>query len=204
MAERKSPRLRRADLKSRSINLVLLTIVWLLLVGDVTPVTVVGGLVISFLVAMVFPLPAIRWAGWIHPIGLIRLLVSLIFDLAKASVELALFAFDFRRQPKSGIVAERLSSDGDLYQVGTGAIMSIVPGSVVVDARRRTRTLYMHIFDMSSTTPDEQRRLGLKAELRILRAFGTRDEIRHAEAVLRGEAEPQAPSIAEILHEEGR
>lgn len=204
MAERKSPRIRRGDLKSRSINLVLLTIVWLLLVGDVTPVTVVGGLVISFLVAMVFPLPAIRWAGWIHPIGLIRLLVSLIFDLAKASVELALFAFDFRRQPKSGIVAERLSSDGDLYQVGTGAIMSIVPGSVVVDARRRTRTLYMHIFDMSSTTPDEQRKLGLQAELRILRAFGTRDEIRHAEAVLRGEAEPQAPSIAEILHEEGR
>lgn len=204
MAESTSRPVRRADLKSRSVNLVLLTIVWLLLVGKVTPVTVVGGLLVAFLVAVVFPLPAIRWAGWIHPVGLIRLLVTLIFDLAKASVELALFAFNFRRQPQSGIVAEPLSSDGDLYQVGTGTILSIIPGSVVVDARRRTRTLYMHIFDMSKTTPDEQRRLGLKAELRILRAFGTRDEIRHAEAVLRGEADRQAPSVAQIVAEEGR
>lgn len=180
-AERARRRLRRPrDLNGKGVNLVLLTAVWVLLAGRLSVFTVVSGALIATIVTLLFPMPAIVWPGWIHPIGVLRLVGAVTWDLARASVQLAWFALSWRRQPRSGVVAVPLSSDADLYQVATGTILSIVPGSVVVEARWRTRTLYMHIFDMEPGDAARERVGALRAELRILRAFGTSEEIAQA------------------------
>lgn len=168
---------RRRQWKGQGVNLALLTLVWVLLVGEVSLLSLGGGLVLAWLVSRVFPLPLITWSGRLHPWGLVMLVVRLLADLATASVQLALFAFNPSAQPRSGVVAVELSSDGDLYQVGTGTLLSIVPGSVVVDARRRTRTLYLHIFDMAPERLTDLRRHALEAERRVLEAFGSAAEI---------------------------
>lgn len=176
---------RREDATGALVNVVLLTAVWLLLLGRVTALSVLSGLVLAALIGVLFPMPAIRWSGRLRPLGLLRLAGAVLWDLARASVELAVLALDPRRRPRPGVVAVHLSSDSDLHQVATGTVLSIVPGSVVVEARRRTRTLYMHVVDMGADEAGEHRRAGQLAELRILRAFGTRAEIERAERAMR-------------------
>lgn len=195
-AERARRRIRRPrDLSGKGVNLVLLTVVWVLLDGRLSVFTLVCGLLIAAVITLVFPMPAIVWPGWVHPIGLLRLVAAVTWDLACASVQLAWFALSWKRQPRSGVVAVPLSSDADLYQVATGTILSIVPGSVVVEARWRTRTLYMHIFDMEGDDVPAQRQTALRAELRILRAFGTSAEIAHTRQVLDSGAQGQRPDV---------
>lgn len=157
-------------------QMVVLTVVWLILVGEINLVTVLGGLLIAWLVTVVFPLPPIVWGGRLRPWGMIVLVARLVADLATSSVQLALVAFS-RRMPRPGIVRVPLLSDSDLYQVNTAELASVVPGTIVVDARRRDRLLYLHVFDL----PDPDRRRDvvhdtLMLEQRVVDALGSKQE----------------------------
>ena len=71
-----------------------------------------------------------------------------------------------------------LRSNQDLYQVETAELISIVPGSIVIDARRSTRMLYLHLVDVSG--PDgveESRRNALEVERRVLEAIASDAEL---------------------------
>lgn len=157
-------------------NILLLTALWLVLVGQVTIVSVVGGLLLSWLVTLLFPLPRMGYRGRPHLVGVVKLGVLLVWDLATASFRLAVSAFA-REQPPSGIVRVDLMSDSDLYQANTGELMSVVPGSIVVDARRSTRRLYLHVFDMTSPRAKEEIvDVTLQVEGRVLGAFASSKE----------------------------
>lgn len=154
----------------------VLTVIWLILVGQINLVSVVGGAVLAWLVTLAFPLPPVNYAGRLHPWDALRLAVATITELAAASFALARFAFG-RRLPRTGIVRVKLRADSDFYQVLTAMLVSIVPGTVVLDARQRTRTLYLHVFDtpdgdhLEKAVPDT---LGI--ERRVVLALGNADE----------------------------
>jgi multicomponent Na+:H+ antiporter subunit E len=70
-----------------------------------------------------------------------------------------------------------LRSDSDLYQTLTTELVSLVPGSLVVEARRSTRTLYLHVLDVD--TPAElppARDSVLDAEARVIEAYGSAED----------------------------
>ncbi|MGA4508750.1 Na+/H+ antiporter subunit E [Propionibacteriaceae bacterium G1746] len=173
-------RRRKFSIRGQWMNLVVLTITWVLLSGNASLLTVASGLLLAVLISWVFPLPSIQWGGRLRPLGLAYLVVRLLYDLATASVRLSRYAFSRGPLPDTAIIAVRLNSDADLYQVGTGSILSVVPGSVVVDARRKTRTLYLHIFPTSPDRLDAEREASLAAERRILGAFASNAEIEAA------------------------
>ena len=175
MTEPKPVRARRFRWQPRQI--VVLALVWLVLVGEVNLVTVVGGIALGVLVTVVFPLPPIGWPGRPRVWGTLRLLFHLVKDLAVASVHLAIFAFG-RSIPTPGIVRIDLRSDVDLYQVNTAELVSVVPGTIVVDARRRSRTLYLHVFDLPDPDlRDEVVHDTLALESRVVHALGSRAEM---------------------------
>lgn len=171
-------RRRRYSLRSQTMSILLLTVVWCFFSGNASLVSIISGLLLGLFITWAFPMPGISWAGRLRPIGIVVLAVRLLRDLAVASFTLALFAFRPKARPRSAVIAIRLRTDDDLLQVGTGSVLSIVPGSVVVDARRKTRTLYMHWFD---TTPEgiaENKRHGLAVERAIVEAFGSSAQVR--------------------------
>ena len=169
-------RRRRFRLRGHWLNLVLLTIVWIMLNGNASLLTVISGLLIAVLISLVFPLPSIEWGGRFRPLGFIKLVVVLLFELASASVRLARHAFSRNPELTSAIIAVRLNSNVDLYQVGTGSMLSVVPGSVVVDARRKTRTLYLHVFNTTPENLAADKRHALREEDLILGAFASNAE----------------------------
>ena len=175
MTESTPRRPRRIRWQPRQV--ALLAVVWLVLVGEVNFVTVVGGIALATLVTIVFPLPSIQWAGRPRLRGSVRLLAHLVKDLAVASVRLAAFAF-WRDIPTPGIIRINLRSDVDLYQVNTAELVSVVPGTIVVDARRRSRTLYLHVFDLPDPElRDEVVKDALALESRVVHALGSKAEM---------------------------
>lgn len=172
---------RRFRIRGQWTSLMLLTLVWIMLNGNASLLTVGSGVLIALLISIVFPLPSIEWGGRINPFGFLKLIGILLWELASASVRLAAYAFSRDPTLHSAIIAVRLNSDSDLYQVGTGSMLSIVPGSVVVDARRKTRTLYLHLFNTSPEALRHDKLHALREESLILGAFGSKVERRAAQ-----------------------
>lgn len=175
-----STRKLRWRLQGRAI--LLLALVWVLLWGEFSLLNIVYGLVLGWVVSVVFWLAPIRYYGSIHLGGLIKLVALQLWDLAIASFQLAAMAFRPKLELRPGVIRVRLRSNSDLYQVAVAELISIVPGTLVVDTVRHPRLLYLHVFHL----PDhkairKQREHALAIEDRVVHAFGSDDEVRAAD-----------------------
>jgi multicomponent Na+:H+ antiporter subunit E len=157
---------------------VVLTLTWVLLWDRVSLFLVVTGVLLSVLVFVVFPLPRIERDGRVRPLGLLRLVGRLAADVVRSSVRVVALAFA-RRTPRSAIIRVRLRSRSDVVLTMTAELVSLVPGSIVLEVRRADSTLYLHVLDTVDPAALERAAQDvLDAEARVLRAFGTDEEVR--------------------------
>ena len=158
--------------------ILVLALIWMVLWGTYSLVDLLVGLALGWLITVTFPLPAVRYHGRLRPLGLVRLILATLRDLAVASWRLAGAAFAPRIGFRPAVVRVRLRSRSDLYQVETAELISIVPGSIVIDARRSARVLYLHLLDVSGPGGVESAKAeALRVERRVLHAMGSRAEI---------------------------
>ncbi len=169
--------MRGARWRDRGIAAAGLTVIWVLLWGSFTPLTMVGGVLVAVVVLTVFPLPVVSYAGRIHPIGVARLAARFVVDLVVASVQVAALAFRFGHVPRSAIIAVELRAPSDLGLTLTAEALSLVPGSLIVEADRDKGVLYVHVLNVEDeAAADSFRQNVLDLETRIIRAFGSRPE----------------------------
>ncbi len=155
----------------------LLAAVWVLLWGELSLFSVLCGLALGWLVTVVFWLPPIRYYGEVRLGWLVVLVLAQLRDLAVASCQLALASVRPRIELRPGIIKVRLRTNSDLFQVAVAVLISIVPGTLVVETVRRPRLLYLHVFDLpDSRAVKRQRAHALAIEARLVRAFGTGDD----------------------------
>lgn len=171
-----SSRRLRFRLQSRSV--LFLALVWVLLWGQASVLNVVVGLLLGWLITVVLWLAPVRYYGRLHPWRVLVLIAVMLKDLATASLQLFMVAFRRRIELRPGIIRVDLRSDSDLYQVLVGELISIVPGTLVVEARRHPRALYLHVFDLPDDAAIEHERAhALALERRLVEAVGSADEI---------------------------
>ncbi|WP_298332115.1 Na+/H+ antiporter subunit E [Haloactinopolyspora sp.] len=150
---------------------------WVLFWGSVTPGTVVSGLAVALFVVMVYPLPPIVFDGTIHPVGMLRLIGRFLTDLVVASIQVAGMVLR-KEHPTSAVIQVDLRSQSDLYMTLTGELLTLVPGSLVVEARRSTRTLFMHVIGIRDEADAERfRQAALDQERRVVFALGSQAEL---------------------------
>lgn len=152
--------------------LVWLTIVWVGLWGDVSVANVVSGAVLGVVVCVVFPLPPVRMRLHVRPTWAVWLVVRFLWDVLVASVQVAWVTLT-PRNLRSSVIEVNLSSPSDFVLTVVAEMTSLVPGSVVVEARRSSHTLFLHVLD----TPDRgaaehMRRRTLELEHRVVMATG--------------------------------
>jgi multicomponent Na+:H+ antiporter subunit E len=71
-----------------------------------------------------------------------------------------------------------LRTHSDLYLTLTSELVSLVPGSLVMEARRQESVVYLHVMDVRSRADIvTARRKVLEAEERVVRSFGSDDEV---------------------------
>ena len=160
------------------VAVVVLTVVWLLLWDQVSLFLVLTGVLLALAVGWVFPLPRIDLHGRFRPVQGLRLLGRLLLDVVRSSVQVVGLVFRFGSLPRSAIVRVPLRSRSDLYLTQTAELVSLVPGTLVLEARRSTSTLYLHVLGATDAQGLQDAVQGvLDAEARVLRAFGSAAEV---------------------------
>lgn len=151
--------------------LLLLTVIWVSLWGEVTPLLVVGGLLLAVVVLILFPLPRLTLGLKFRPVALAWLVIKFLGDLVWASLQVAWLAVRPGTPPTGSELEVELHTDHDLVRTLTSEITTLVPGSVIIDLTGRR--LRMHVIDVHT---DEGRAAAakrvLRTECRVMRAFG--------------------------------
>ncbi|NHB84814.1 Na+/H+ antiporter subunit E [Tessaracoccus sp. HDW20] len=160
--------------------------------------TIASGALLGWLVSVVFPLPPIHWEGRFHPIGFFKLVWHLLHDLVLSSFRMIQLAFQCRINLNAGIVRVDLDSNDDLYQVQVAELISLVPGTVVVEVVRHPRRLYLHALDLVGPDPVGRiQKMTHDVEARVLNAFGSAQEIADYRAA-RARGEVGAEELPEL------
>jgi multicomponent Na+:H+ antiporter subunit E len=157
---------------------VWLIALWMLLWGQFTIVAFVTGLVVAVFVTSVFRLPPVELSGRLNLWYGLVFVITFFGALVRGSLLVAWQVVDVRTQVGSSIIAVQLRTDDDLIMTHTGVTASLIPGSLIVEADRDRRILYLHV--LGATTDEEitkQKRAVLGWEARIVRAVGSRQQL---------------------------
>jgi multicomponent Na+:H+ antiporter subunit E len=157
--------------------LLALVVLWMLLWGSVTPLTIVTGIVVAVVVTRTFYLPPVELANRFNLFWFAVFLGRFFGELIVASFQVALQAFARRPVPFSAIVRVDLRTRSDFIMTGVSLAVSLVPGSLVLEVDRANARLYIHTLDVS--TPEEvekAREHVLSLEHDLLRAWGSAEE----------------------------
>lgn len=152
--------------------LIWLTLVWMALWRSFTWGNALLGLVVAVLVCLVFPLPPLRMRLVPRPLGLAWLLIRFAWDVVVSSFQVAAVVLRPRRQLRNAVVQVDLTTPSDFVLTVVAEMTSLIPGSIVVEARRSTHTLFLHVLNVRNIADVEKfRRAVLAQEQRVLRAF---------------------------------
>ncbi|SDT18010.1 Na+/H+ antiporter subunit E [Microlunatus soli] len=158
--------------------IIVCAVIWTLLWGQLSIFNLVAGALLGLLIGLVFPMPPIIGSATVHPIGLLRLIAALLVDLVRSSIGVARVVLRRGRRPRNAILGVQLRTRNELYLTQTAELISLTPGSLVVEARPTNCTIYVHMLDVSSAEERAAARTMVHtAEARVIRAFGTRAEI---------------------------
>lgn len=150
-----------------------LTLVWLILWQDFSLFGVLTGVLVGIGICLVFPLPPLRMHLRIRPVALAWLVLKFHVDVVMASIEVVGVTLRPRRDLHNAVIAVPLRTPSDFVLTVVGEMVSLVPGSLVVEAQRSTHTLYLHVLDMPDKDAVEHfRQRVYEQEQRVVRAFG--------------------------------
>lgn len=158
-------------------TLAWLTLVWVMLWGELTAGNFVAGFLLALLITTVVPFPSMPFDGRFRPWGVVRLVTIFLRDIVRASFIQARFILS-RKIPRGAIIRVQLRSHSDVYLTTVSGMTGLIPGSVVVDLHSPSGTIYLHVFDTDIAGGiDGVHKTVLAQEERILRAFASHDEL---------------------------
>jgi multicomponent Na+:H+ antiporter subunit E len=155
-----------------------LTVLWALLWGSWTPLTLLCGIVVALLVTQALPLPPVPLSARFSIVHVLRFLVVWSGLVVVASFRVAWVAFRPRGVRRSSITLVQLHSTAEMtFTLATLAI-SLVPGSYVADVDLRRRRLLLHVLDTERLEQvEDERRVALRIEAMVIRALGSKQDV---------------------------
>ena len=174
LKERRDGRVRPARHRAlQPTSLAWLTLLWVALWGDISVANILSGLALAVAVSLVFPLPPVRMRLRIRPTWLVRLVVRFFSDVVVASVQVAWTTVTLRGASRNAVIAVDLETPSDFVLTVVAEMVSLVPGSIVVEVRRSSHTLFLHVLDARDERGVERaRRRTYALERRVVYALG--------------------------------
>lgn len=167
------------DIRVQLPFLAWLVVLWMLLWGQFTVLSLLTGLVVAVFVTRTFRLPTVALSGRLNLWFAAVFLVQFLFAVLRGAMAVTLQVFDFRRQPGTAIIGVPLRYADDLVMTHVAVTSSLIPGSLIVEADRDRRILYLHVIGVRSLDDVERQRANvLLWERRIVRALGDPDQYR--------------------------
>lgn len=170
----------RGGWRAYLITVGLLMLLWIMLWGSLQPSLLLVGLTSAVLVLWLFPLPHTAFEFGLHPVATVWLVLRFLYDVVVSSVGVAWIAIR-PRQPQSIVIRVVLAGTTDLLQHLTALAVSLVPGSLIIEADTGgsrddgERSLLIHVLDADDDSEREVTGRVLAQERRITMAFGNRE-----------------------------
>lgn len=153
--------------------MVGLVLLWTLLWGEFSPLSVTSGIVVAIVVMRLFYLPPVELAGRFHVGYALRYLGYFVWHVAKASFQVAWLAIRPGPTPPVSIIGARLHTKSDFILTAVGLTISLIPGSFVADVDRFESVLYLHVLNTPSRREiAAMRREVLRIERLLVLTFG--------------------------------
>lgn len=177
-AKNESGQRQRATLRQELPLLLWMVLVWGALWQDFTPGNLVFGLIIALIVVNVFQLPPVILSGRFNVYRAVTFLGRFLWDVVLASFEVMYLAIFRGPKTMSAMIAVCLRTESDLIMTGVGHVLTLVPGSYVVEVDRRSSTLYLHVLNVNTQADAEQARQDvMDIEARLIRMMGSKEEL---------------------------
>ncbi len=158
--------------------LVWLVLVWNLLWGTWSWANLLSGILVALVVTSLLPLPPVVGGARVRPVALVAFLGHFVVDLVLSGALVAWQTVRPRGIDRSAIIIVQLRTDSDLLLTILTESLTLVPGSMVIDLDRERRTIALHILHVGNESDVERQRASVLAEEdRVVRAFGSPDEI---------------------------
>jgi len=155
---------------------VWLVALWMLLWGQFTVLAFLTGVVAAVVVTRVFRLPAVELSGRVNLWYGAVFVVTFLGALVRGSLTVAWQIVNPWRYPGTAVIAVPLRTDDDLIMTHVGVTASLIPGSLILEADRDRRILYLHVVGVDSDL-ERQRESVLRWERRIVMALGSRAQV---------------------------
>ena len=102
------------------------------------------------MITLLLPLPAVPVEGRLHPLSLLRLVVYVAYQLVLSSLQVAWLAIKPGPPPLTAVLRARLSIKSDLVLALAANILTIIPGSMVLEIDQERRLIYVHVIDVGN------------------------------------------------------
>lgn len=161
-----------------------LTVIWVLLVGELTVANVVAGVLAGVVVGATFPVVAPSSSHRLHPLAAVRLAVHVAWSLVTSSLTVAWTVLRPRPERlRSGLVRVELPGATQLIATVVGNSITLTPGTLTVTAEvdDHGAVLHVHVLGLGDI---EEFRAGIAAlHLRATAALTPRPAPAAAEGV---------------------
>lgn len=152
--------------------LLWLMVVWIIAWGSYSPMIIFGGLALGLMVSLASPLPRMRVNGTFRPWAFVVLVVVFLRDLVAAVIDVTKLALLPGRRTDAAMVVVRFQAEEELFQTITSELITLVPGTMVIDLDDATGIAHVHCLGVrSEEDADRMRQDCLAQERRVLAAF---------------------------------
>ncbi len=159
--------------------LIVLVVLWMLLWGSVSWLNLVTGILLAVAVSYFFYLPPVEFSGRFNVFWFLVFVARFAAELVLGSFQVAFQALSRRGVQRNAVLAIRLRTNSDFIMTLTATTLSLVPGSLVIEADRLRHVLYVHVLNAFTTEDVELlRSRALGVERRLVRALGSREDVK--------------------------
>ncbi|MEQ3554767.1 Na+/H+ antiporter subunit E [Pseudonocardia nematodicida] len=165
--------------RRRIPQVVTLAVVWVLLWGSLTPMAIIGGLLMGLAVTALFPLPLLPERLPVRPVKLLRLAGFLAADLVVSGIRVSLVTLLHGRRATAGIVGLPLCTGSDRTVTTIIATCALSPGSFTLQVDRQRRRWYVYALGLHRDGAVERvRRDMMNLQMRVIDAIGSEEDVR--------------------------
>lgn len=159
--------------------LAVLVVLWMLLWGELSILNLLIGIVFAVAVTRIFYLPPVELSGRFNVLWFTVFIGRFLGSVAVASFSVAFLALNLRSTPTSSIVGVQLRTRSDLITTLVSIVISLIPGSLVVETDRSRSILYLHVLNTRSMDDVKaMRKQVLAIEASLVKALGSADDVR--------------------------
>jgi multicomponent Na+:H+ antiporter subunit E len=175
--------------RSRWAGVLWLTVVWMLLWGTFTPLTILGGVLVAVLVTAVsrHGPPAERLP--LRPVRLLGLVGYLAYDLVVSGAEVSWQVLRYGPRSCGAIMEMPLLAGSERVVTLLASALSLAPGAMALEIDHPRGVWY--VYSLGPRVDADVRKAWLRTmdmQRRVIATFGTPEELARAERLIRERA----------------